>query len=76
MFVDNTVAISIAKSEQVNAKNEQVDVKFHHVKSLISNRNVKLSHVSIVDQVADVLTKPVNSKTLARHVGTLGLSDA
>jgi len=66
-FVDNTAALSMAKQDQISAKSKHVEVKFHHVKHLVSSGEIRLQYVPTNCQVADILTKSVSNPVLVKH---------
>ena len=61
---DNTAAISMASVEQVSSRNKHIHVKYHHTKNLIVNDIIAIHYVPTTEQLADILTKPVDFQTL------------
>ena len=71
LMVDSTAALGMAQQDNINAKSKHVEVKFHHIRSLVSDGVLALQHISTSDQVADVLTKAGSVHVLAKHRKTL-----
>lgn len=59
IFTDSTAAQSIASKSNINARTKHIDVRFHHVRDMVSRKEVSLQHLSSISQVADILTKPL-----------------
>ena len=74
MDSDSTAAMSLAQNPQVSARNKHIDLKIHHVRDLIKRGVVILNYVMSENQPADLLTKIMNRRTLARMVHLLKLN--
>ncbi|CAB1099484.1 unnamed protein product [Ectocarpus sp. CCAP 1310/34] len=57
LFEDSTAAISTSESNKVTQKTKHIDVKYHHVRSLIVNKVVEVKKIDTNLQKADMLTK-------------------
>jgi len=74
MDADSPAAMSLAQNPQVSARNKHIDLKIHHVRDLIKRGVVILNYVMSENQPADLLTKIMNRRTLARMVHLLKLN--
>ena len=57
MFEDNAGAVSLSKSAKITPRTKRIDVKFHHVKSLVADGVVDVTNIKTELQGADILTK-------------------
>jgi len=63
---DNKSAICAAKSEMSKSLMHLTKLDFHYVRNAYKEGGIKLSWVSIKDQLADVLTKGLGRKTFEK----------
>jgi len=73
IFIDSTSAISLAKNPVLHSRSKHIDVRFHFLRDHYEKGDVELTHVSTDNQVADILTKPLEQATYARLRGELGV---
>ena len=71
--VDSTVAISIATNDQVTARNKHIELKVHHIRTLLKNKHINLSHIPSRDNVADLLRKVLDLPTMKYPLSRPGL---
>lgn len=57
LYCDNISAISLASNPIFHARSKHIEVDFHFVRERIARKELQVSHVSSVDQIADILTK-------------------
>lgn len=60
VFKDNTQVALLSATDKINLKTKHIrhiDLKFHHVRSLVKERVVSIVHVKTDSQKADILTK-------------------
>lgn len=75
VLMDSSAAESIAKNNQISANSKHIDIRFHHVKSCVENKVLKLSHVSSAKNTADLLTKVLDLSPFTILVKIIGLSN-
>lgn len=56
---DSQSCIKMIENEKFSNRTKHIDVRCHHIKELISNRDIKLSYCPTSENVADMLTKPL-----------------
>ncbi|XP_075157801.1 uncharacterized protein LOC142231066 [Haematobia irritans] len=63
---DNQGAGKLAENPVFHNRSKHIDVKFHHVREVIRNKEVELKYCPTEDMVADILTKNL-SRTKHNH---------
>lgn len=58
--VDNQGCIALAKNPVHQQRSKHIDVRYHFLRNVVSDRVVELYYVPSKENVADVLTKPVS----------------
>ena len=66
IFEDNQGAIALSKNPVCRQRCKHVDIKYHFVRSAISDGKVSIEYCSTVDMVADILTKPVTKARIEK----------
>lgn len=60
LYVDNQSAIKLLKSGIFNSRTRHLNVRYNFVKETIENNDVQIEYVNTNDQIANLLTKPLN----------------
>lgn len=63
--VDNKSAIDLAKNGILNKRSKHIDVRYHFIHEKIKNGTIKIEHCKSTDNLADILTKPLDSVKFA-----------
>jgi hypothetical protein len=74
LLCDSTNAISVAKNPVLHSKTKHIDVHFHFLRDHYEKGDIDLCHVDTQNQLADILTKPLDQAAFARLRGELGVS--
>lgn len=57
IWCDNIGAIALASNPVFHARTKHVEIDYHFIREKVCNNDIKVQHVSTVDQIADVFTK-------------------
>eukprot|EP00253_Pinus_taeda_P014143 PITA_14143 len=60
IFCDNSSAFALSKNSVFHKRTKHIDTRFHYIKELVSNGEIVLQHCRTQEQVADILTKPLD----------------
>jgi len=61
IFVDNKATIYNSENVSINPKSKHIDIRFHHVRDLVSKKIIKLKYIKSKNNIADGFTKYLNS---------------
>ncbi len=67
IFKDNEGAIEIAKVPKMRPRTKHLNIKYHHSREEVKKGTVSIYHVATGEQMADMLTKPLDETLLAKH---------
>ena len=73
LLCDSTSAISVAKNPVLHSKTKHIDVRYHFLRDHVEKGDIELKHVDTSQQLADILTKPLDQATFARLRGEFGV---
>ena len=73
LFCDSTSAISVGKNSCLHSRSKHIDIHFHFLRDQYEKGAVDLIHVDTDDQLADILTKPLEETPFTRLRGELGV---
>ncbi|PKU87466.1 Retrovirus-related Pol polyprotein from transposon TNT 1-94 [Dendrobium catenatum] len=59
IYCDNTSAIALARNPVFHARTKHIELDYHFLRQHIDNRTIHLEHISSIDQIADIFTKPL-----------------
>ena len=57
VWCDNISAIALASNPVFHARTKHVEIDYHFIREKVCNHDIKVQHVSTVDQLADIFTK-------------------
>ena len=69
VFEDNSGALEMAKIHKYRPHTKHLNVKLHHFRSYVEDKQISIHPIDTMEQLAVYLTKPVNNEILAylRH---------
>ena len=73
-FEDNLGAVSTSRSNKITPRTKYIDIKFHHVRSLVADKVVDVKYMKKTGfQKADILTKRLGAlKFISNRLMLLG----
>jgi hypothetical protein len=74
---DNTSAINISKNLVQHSRTKHIDIKHHFLRDLVESEVVSLSFIPTNNQLADILTKPLDGsrfESLRKAIGVCDMS--
>ena len=73
VFEDNLGAVSTSRSNKITPRTKYIDIKFHHVRSLVADKVVDVKYIETGFQKADILTKSLGAlKFISNRLMLLG----
>ena len=63
IFCDNSLAIALSKNSVFHKRTKHIDTRFHYIRELVSNGEIVLEHCRTQEQVANILTEPLDQKS-------------
>ena len=79
IYCDNTSAINISKNPMMHSKTKHIAIKYHFLRELVQDKEVKLEYVNTKEQIVDIFTKPLPKDKflcLRGKLGVIPLSEA
>ena len=76
IFSDNQSAIALSKDHQYHARTKHIDIRFHFIRWVVENGQIRLIYCPTDDMVADTLTKALPSPKVKHFAVELGLRAA
>ena len=73
LYCDNTSAINISKNPVMHAKTKHIAIKYHYVRELVEDKQVKMEYIHTKEKIADIFTKPLPKDTYEYLRGKLGV---
>ena len=74
LYCDNTSAINISKNPVMHAKTKHIAIKYHYVRELVEDKEVKMEYINTKEQIADIFTKPLAKDAFLYLRGKLGVT--
>eukprot|EP00253_Pinus_taeda_P032062 PITA_32062 len=59
IYCDNRSGICLAENHVFHDKSKHIEIKYHYIQDMVQRGVVRLHHISIDDQIADILTEPL-----------------
>ena len=74
IYCDNTRAINISKNPIMHSKIKHIAIKYHFLRELVQEKEVKLEYVIQRNKIADIFTKPLPKDAFLYLIGKLGVN--
>ena len=73
LYCDNTSAINISKNLVMHAKTKHIAIKYHYVRELVEDKEVKMEYVNSKEKIDEIFTKPLPKDVFEYLRGKLGV---
>ena len=73
LFIDNQSAMSLAKNATFHDRMKHIVIHHHYIREKVDEGEIILEYLPTVEQVADVLTKPLSQEKHIRFIEGMGL---
>ena len=73
LYCDNTSAINISKIPMMHAKTKHIAIKYHYVRELVEDKQVKMEYINSKEQIVDIFTKTLPKDAIEYLRGKLGV---
>ena len=73
LFVDNLSSMNLARNPITHGRRKHIEMRFHYLRELVCEGQLKLAHYQSEEQIADLLTKAVTNEVFKRIVKKLRL---
>ena len=73
LYCDNTSVINISRNHVMHAKKKHITIKYHYVRELVEDKEVKMEYINTKEQIADIFTKPLPKDEFEYLRGKLGV---
>ncbi|PNX67789.1 cationic amino acid transporter 1-like protein, partial [Trifolium pratense] len=74
MNIDNISAINLAKNPVAHGKSKHIEMRFHYLREQVNNGRLCLQHCKSEEQIADIMTKSVQTELFKRMRNMIGLT--
>lgn len=79
IYCDNASAINISKNPIMHTKTKHITIKYHHMRELVQDKEVKLEYVNTKEKIIDIFTIALPKATheyLRDKLGVIHLNEA
>ena len=70
---DNQSAICLAQNPKDHPKSKHIDIKYHFIRELVINNEIKIEYCPTTDMLADIFTKGLTADKFVKLRNMLGL---
>lgn len=74
--VDNSAAVRLAQNPEYHRRTKHISIKHFFVREKVTERQLEVQQISTQDQLADLMTKPLQPTRLKMLCDQIGLRDA
>ena len=72
---DNKSAICLSKNSVLHSRSKHIDVRHHFLRDHVESKNISLEYIPTEEQMADILTKPLEQDSYTRIRRSMGICD-
>ena len=73
IYCDNTSAINISKNPVMHSKTKKISIKYHFLRELVQDKEVRLEYVNKKEKISNIFTKPLTKDAFLYLRGKLGV---
>lgn len=73
LYCDNTSAINISKNPVMHTKTKHIAIKYHYLRELVEDKEVKMEYINKNEKTVDIFTKPLPKDAFKYLRGKLGV---
>ena len=73
LYCDNTSAIDITKNPVMHTMTKYIAIKYHYLRELVQDKEVKMEYVNKKEKIADIFTKALPKDAHEYLRGKLGV---
>ena len=72
-YCDTTSTINISKNPVMHTKTKHIAIKYHYLRELVQDKEVKMEYVNMKEQIANIFTKSLLKDAHEYLRGKLGV---
>ena len=76
LFTDNQSFIAFSNNEVNNNRTKHIDTHFHYTRKQVNNGTIRLLYIPMLENPADILTKPLPTRKHVHLLNILGVRHA
>ena len=73
LYFDNTSAINISNNPIMHAQTKHIAIKYHYLRELVQDKEVKIEFVNTKEKIVDIFTKELPKDAHEYLRGKVGL---
>ena len=73
LYCDNTSTINISKNHVMHTKTRHIAIKYHYLRELFQDKEVRLEYVNTKEKIVDIFTKALPKDAHEYLRGKLGM---
>lgn len=73
IYCDSSSAIKLSRNPVMHGRSKHIDVRFHFLRQLVQTDMIELVHCNTLEQIADVMTKPLKLDDFVKMRTMLGV---
>ena len=73
ILCDNQSCIKMTENPVFHDKSKHIEIRYHYIRDMVQRGAIKIQYVSMDEQVADVLTKPLSRVKFEHFRDKLGI---
>ena len=71
---DNQGALALVKNPHLHEQSKHIDIQYHHIRDLETQKRIAVSYIPTTDIVADGMTKPLDRIAFQRFKDLMGMT--